>query len=156
MAKTLYVGNLPYSATEDDLYNHFGDFQPSGARIMPGRGFGFVDVPDDQLEAAIEKLHDSEMGGRKLSVSEARPKGEGGGGGGGGRSYGGGGGGGYSGGGGGGRSYGGGGGGYGGGGGGGYGGGGGGYGGGGGGRGGGGGGKKGGRGGGGGGGGKRW
>lgn len=117
--KRLYVGNLPYSISEDELLNYFGEYQPSNARIVEGRGFGFVDVDADQMEAAIAAKHDAEMGGRKLTVNEARPReNRGGGGGYGGGGYGGGGGdrGGYSGGGG----YGGGGGGYGGGGGGGY------------------------------------
>lgn len=107
--KTLYVGNLPYSATEEQLLMHFGDYQPSQARIVEGRGFGFVDVAEDRAEEAVEKLNQSTMGGRTLNVNEARPKerrsgGGFGGGGGGGRDYGGGGGGG--------RDYGGGGGGY--------------------------------------------
>lgn len=115
--KTLYVGNLPYSASESDLLDFFSSYNASKARIVEGRGFGFVDIDEEMLDTAISEKHDSEMGGRKLTVNEARPKTPGGGGGG----YGGGGGGRERGG------YGGGGGGYGGGGGGGYGGGGGGY-----------------------------
>ncbi len=122
--KTLYVGNIPYSATEEELVAAFAPYGGKNPRIIEGRGFAFVDVEGDQLEAAIADKHNAEMGGRRLTVNEARPRGEGGGGGGGSRfggggggSYGGGGGGGYGGGGG---SYGGGGGGYGGGGGGGY------------------------------------
>ena len=99
--KTLYVGNLPYSSNEEDLMNYFSAYQPSKARIVEGRGFGFVDVDADQMEAAIADKHNSEMNGRKLTVNEARPREDRGGGGGG---YGGGGGrGGYGGGGGGGR-----------------------------------------------------
>lgn len=143
--KTLYVGNLPYSATEEDILQHFAAYGASKARVMEGRGFGFVDVDEDKMDDAISATHQSVLGGRKLNVNEAQPKPRREGGGGGGGGFGGGGGGGRSGG------YGGGGGdrgGYGGGGGGGYGGGGGGgYGGGGGGRGGGGGGRGGGRGG---------
>ena len=95
MSKTLYVGNLPYTATESDLFDHFKDYKPVTARIVEGRGFGFIEVEDDQMDAAIEAMHQSEMGGRKLNVNEARPKpdrgeggsgyGGGGGGGGGGR-----------------------------------------------------------------------
>ena len=94
MPKTLYVGNIPYTATEEDLFTHFAAYNPSSARIVQGRGFAFIDVDDEQVQAAIDAMHESDMGGRKLTVNEARPKGEGGGGGGG-RSYGGGGGGGY-------------------------------------------------------------
>lgn len=102
-SKTLYVGNIPYSASEQDLFDHFSAFNPTQARIVQGRGFAFVDVAADQLDEAIEKMNQSDMQGRRLTVSEARPK-EGGGGGGGGYRSGGGGGGGYGGGGGGGRS----------------------------------------------------
>lgn len=115
--KTLYVGNLPYSTNEEELLQQFAAYGGKNPRIIEGRGFAFVDIDADQLDAAIADKHNSEMGGRRLNVNEARPKGEGGGGGGGGY-RGGGGGGSYGGGGGG--SYGGGGGGYGGGGGGGY------------------------------------
>src|SRR5215469_9093224 len=103
--KTLYVGNLPYSATEEDLFQHFSAYNPTSARIIEGRGFAFLDVDADKAADAINDKHNSEMGGRRLTVNEARPKGEGGGGGGGGRGgydrggggggYGGGGGGGY-------------------------------------------------------------
>lgn len=74
MSKTLYVGNLPYSATEADMFDHFKNFKPVTARIVEGRGFGFIEVEDDQMDAAIEAMHQSEMGGRKLNVNEARPK----------------------------------------------------------------------------------
>ena len=112
--KSLYVGNISYSATEDSLKAAFAAYNPTNIRIIEGRGFAFVDVDADQLEAAVGEMNGKSVDGRTLTVNEARPKGEGGGGGGGGRSggYGGGGGGGYGGGGGGGRSSGGGGGGY--------------------------------------------
>ena len=84
MAKTLYVGNLPYSATEADLFDHFKEFNPLTARIIEGRGFGFIEVEDDQMDAAIQAKHQSEMNGRRLTVNEARPKPDRGGGGGGG------------------------------------------------------------------------
>ncbi len=82
MAKSLYVGNLPYSTSEDSLTNAFSAFGARNCRIIEGRGFGFVDVDDDQLEAAISTMHGKEMDGRTLSVNEARPKGDRGGGGG--------------------------------------------------------------------------
>jgi RNA recognition motif-containing protein len=92
--KTLYVGNLPYSASESDLQQHFGAYGATNVRIIEGRGFAFVDVEGEQLATAIQEKNEQEMGGRRLMVSEARPKGESGGGGGGGNRYGGGGGGG--------------------------------------------------------------
>lgn len=90
MAKRLFVGNLPYSTNEADLMDAFSAFGAEAANVIEGRGFGFVDVADDQLDAAIEGMNEKEVGGRKIIVSEAKPKAAGGGGGG---SYGGGGGG---------------------------------------------------------------
>jgi cold-inducible RNA-binding protein len=91
--KTLYVGNLPYSISESDLQSHFSKYNSSNARIIEGRGFGFVDIDGDQLESAIADNNQKDMGGRTITVNEAQPKGSGGGGGGGNRSGGGGGGG---------------------------------------------------------------
>ncbi|HVL37956.1 MAG TPA: RNA-binding protein [Fimbriimonadaceae bacterium] len=96
--KTLYVGNLPYSVTESQLNETFAAYGATNARIVEGRGFGFVDIDGDQLESAIADKNNSQMDGRTLTVNEARPRennrgGGGGGGYGGGRSGGGGGGG---------------------------------------------------------------
>lgn len=74
VTKTLYVGNLPYSATDSDLLKHFSAYNASNARVVDDRGFGFVDVPADQLHPAIEEKHDSILGGRKITVNEARPR----------------------------------------------------------------------------------
>lgn len=101
--KSLYVGNLPYRTTEEDLRALFEPYGPvAESRIVENRGFGFVDVPEENMLAAIEGTNGKEMDGRTLTVNEARPREERRGGGGGGR--GGGGRGGYGGGGGGGRS----------------------------------------------------
>jgi RNA recognition motif-containing protein len=113
----IYVGNLPYSATEEEIR---ALFEPHGtvtrANIVMDRdtgrprGFGFVEMANDtEGHAAIEAINGTQMGGRSLTVNEARPRESRGGGGGG---YGGGGGGGNRGGGGGGYGGGGGGGGY--------------------------------------------
>ncbi len=89
----IYVGNLSYEATEDDLRQAFeahGEVA-SVAIIMDkmtgrSRGFGFVEMPEkSQADAAISALNLQEIRGRAITVNEARPKGEGGGGGGGGR-----------------------------------------------------------------------
>ena len=94
--KTLFVGNLSYSATESDLVNTFSAYGGNNARIIEGRGFGFIDVDAEKMDTAISEKNNTELGGRTLNVNEAKPKGEGGGnrsgGGGGGRggSYGGG------------------------------------------------------------------
>src|SRR5689334_3415095 len=102
----IYVGNLSYEATQDDLRQAFeAHGEVTGVSIimdkMTGRsrGFGFVEMADkNAANAAIQALNLQEIRGRAITVNEARPKGEGGprgGGGGGGRGgYGGGGGGG--------------------------------------------------------------
>jgi RNA recognition motif-containing protein len=97
--KKIYVGNLPFSATEDEIKELFGQHGTvhSVALIMDRetgrpRGFGFIEVDDDALSAMIQNLDGKEMDGRALRVNEAQDKPRGGGGGGGG--YGGGGGGG--------------------------------------------------------------
>ena len=106
MGKKLYVGNLSYSTTNQDLEQLFGQHgQVTSAQIINDRdtgrskGFGFVEMSsDDEAQAAIAALNGQQHMGRTLTVNEARPKedrGFGGGGGGGGRGgYGGGGGGG--------------------------------------------------------------
>lgn len=81
--KTLYVGNLSYSTTESELQDFFSAYGSSNARIIEGRGFGFVDINADQLDAAVSDKNQAEFGGRRLTVNEAQPKGSGGGGGGG-------------------------------------------------------------------------
>ena len=79
--KTLFVGNLPYSLTEQHLLDLFAPYNASKARIVEGRGFGFVDVAGDMADKAIEDKDGSEAGGPRMNVNLARPKGEGGGGG---------------------------------------------------------------------------
>ena len=102
--KKLYVGNLPFKATEDDLAGLFAEagVQPDSLTLLRDRftgqprGFGFAEIRDDaEAEKAIAALNGRDFLGRALVVNEARPQREGGGGGGGGRGgYGGGGGGG--------------------------------------------------------------
>ena len=99
MAKKLYVGNLTYDTTEDNLVELFSEFgEVLSAQIIIDRdtnrskGFGFVEMGSDQeAQAAITGLNGKEVEGRALTVNEARPKTEGGGGRGGGGGYGGGG-----------------------------------------------------------------
>ncbi len=101
MAKKLYVGNLSYDVTEDELSQLFGQCgQVSSARIVKDRdsgrskGFGFVEMPnDDEATHAIDRMKGHDLKGRPIMVDEAREKPGGGGGGSGGRGgYGGGGG----------------------------------------------------------------
>ena len=72
--KNLYVGNLSYSTNEEGLLMAFGEFQPQNAKIIPNRGFGFVEVPEELMEAAITKMDGATVDGRTLKVNEARPK----------------------------------------------------------------------------------
>jgi RNA recognition motif-containing protein len=72
--KTLYVGNLPYSATESQLNTYFANYGGTNARIMEGRGFGFVDVDSDKLDTAINEKNNVQMDGRTLTVNEAKPR----------------------------------------------------------------------------------
>lgn len=90
--KKIYVGNLPFSATEDEvreLFSEFGEVVStsliSDRETGRPRGFGFVEM-ESGADQAIQALHQKEMGGRSLNVNEARPReNRGGGGGGGGR-----------------------------------------------------------------------
>ena len=78
----IYVGNLPYSVTEDDLRNMFGEFgEVSSVNIIndqytgQSKGFGFVEMSNQQeAEEAISNLNDSSVQGRNIKVSQARPR----------------------------------------------------------------------------------
>jgi len=90
--KKLYVGNLPFSATEDEITELFGQHGTVHSVALINdretgrpRGFGFVEMDDDAIAGAIQALDGSDMGGRQLRVNEAHDKPRGGGGGGGGR-----------------------------------------------------------------------
>ncbi len=92
MSKKIYVGNLPFSANDDELRALFaahGDVQSvnliTDRETGRLRGFGFVEMDESGADAAIAALDGQDMGGRALKVNEARPRREGGGGGGGGR-----------------------------------------------------------------------
>ena len=99
MGRRLYVGNLPYSASEDQLTELFSRVgKVDTVRVMRdmatgrARGFAFVEMSsDEEAQRAISEFHEHQMEGRALVVNEARPKPEGGfgGGGGGGRGRGG-------------------------------------------------------------------
>jgi RNA recognition motif-containing protein len=78
----IYVGNLPYRITEDELSAAFEAYgEVSSANIIRDRetgrskGFGFIEMPDDeQAKAAIQALDNSDLQGRNVKVNEARPK----------------------------------------------------------------------------------
>lgn len=91
MGRRLYVGNLPYSASEAELQELFARAGTvDNVRVVRdavtgrARGFAFVEMTTDQeAQKAATDLNGFEMGGRALTVNEARPKPEGGFGGGG-------------------------------------------------------------------------
>ncbi len=78
---TLYVGNLSYKATENDLGSAFAEFgQVESVKIMKdkmtgrARGFAFVEMPnEDEANRAIENLHNKEFMTRNMVVNKARP-----------------------------------------------------------------------------------
>ncbi|OIP22654.1 RNA-binding protein [bacterium CG_4_10_14_0_2_um_filter_33_32] len=82
MAKKLFVGNLPYSTSEEQLTEMFAGYgNVESANIVTdkfsgrSRGFGFVEMSsDDEAQKAITELNGKENDGRKLIVNEARPK----------------------------------------------------------------------------------
>jgi RNA recognition motif-containing protein len=82
MSVRLFVGNLPYSATEADIREHFGTVGAPLQIVIPTdrdtgrpRGFAFVDYDDRGVaERAVQQLHGQPFKGRPLSVSEARPR----------------------------------------------------------------------------------
>jgi RNA recognition motif-containing protein len=87
MGRRLYVGNLPYSTTEDQLTDLFSEAgRVETVRVMRdmatgrARGFAFVEMgSDDDAQKAISSFNEYKLEGRPLVVNEARPKSEGGG-----------------------------------------------------------------------------
>ena len=81
MTKTLYFGNLPWSVTEDDLNRLVAQYtEVVAARVASdretgrSRGFGLVEVADEAAQTVIDALNGSLLGGRPLTVNEARPR----------------------------------------------------------------------------------
>ena len=78
----IYVGNLNFRTTEDDLRTAFEEYgSVSSVNIITdkysgdSRGFGFVEMDDDtEAESAIAGLHDTDLGGRTITVNQARPR----------------------------------------------------------------------------------
>ena len=81
MTKTLYVGNLPWSTTDSSLSD---TFQAHGnvisSRIITdketgrSRGFGFVEVEDQDAERIVEAMNSTDFGGRQIVVNEAKKR----------------------------------------------------------------------------------
>jgi len=82
MATNIYVGNLPFNVTNDQLEDLFGEHGTvSRAQVISdretgrSRGFGFVEMEDeDAAQTAIEAINGSDFGGRDLKVNVARPR----------------------------------------------------------------------------------
>jgi len=79
--RTIYVGNIPWSVNEEQLKNYFSEHgQVAEARIITerstgrSRGYGFVEVADEDAEQIVERLNGTELEGRKLVVNEAKPR----------------------------------------------------------------------------------
>ena len=81
MGNKLYVGNLPYTVRDEDLQQSFGQFGAvTSAKVMMERdtgrskGFGFVEMASDaEAQAAINGMNGQPLGGRSITVNEARP-----------------------------------------------------------------------------------
>lgn len=80
----MYVGNLPYSVTEDDLRAAFAEFgEIASVNIISdkisgqSKGFGFVEMPSNsEADKAIKALNGTELQGRNIKVNQAKPRGE--------------------------------------------------------------------------------
>jgi len=81
MSKIIYVGNLPFSATEEEIRELFAEYGTVNSVKMISdrdtgrpRGFGFVEMEDGDADTAIEALDGTEFGGRNLRINEARER----------------------------------------------------------------------------------
>jgi len=81
MTTTLYVGNLPWNTTAEEINDFFGSHgQVESSRIITdresgrSRGFGFIEVAEDDATRMAEELNGMDFGGRPLTVNEAKPK----------------------------------------------------------------------------------
>ena len=80
----IYVGNLPYSTTDDDLREAFGAYgEVSSVNVISdkftgqSKGFAFVEMSDNSAaDSAIKALNETSMGGRNIKVNQAKPRGE--------------------------------------------------------------------------------
>jgi len=81
MAKSLFVGNLPWSATEDEIRSKFEEHvKVLAVRLVTdkfsgkAKGFGFVEVDDAEMEKAISAMNGKKIGDREIVVNEAKPR----------------------------------------------------------------------------------
>ncbi len=81
MSQKLYIGNLPYRTTENDVRKLFNKFEPIHSIVLindkdtgRSRGFGFIELEEPNADAAINELADTIFGGRNLRISKARDR----------------------------------------------------------------------------------
>jgi RNA recognition motif-containing protein len=73
----LYVGNIPLTATEQDIKEHFSRYGAENAKIIKdqatgrSRGFGFIELPDENGQKAIDELNNTEFMGNVIAVNHA-------------------------------------------------------------------------------------
>jgi RNA recognition motif-containing protein len=78
----IYIGNLPYNVTEDELKDLFSEFgEVSSVSIImdkfsgQSKGFGFIEMPNNsEADKAIKALNESELKGRNIKVNQAKPR----------------------------------------------------------------------------------
>ena len=81
MSKKMYVGNLAFQSTEDDIQKLFGEYGEvlsvnliTDRETGRSRGFAFVEMNDEDAKSAMESLDGTELDGRSLRVNEAKPR----------------------------------------------------------------------------------
>ena len=81
MPKSIYVGNIAFSTSEDDIRNLFSQFgEVNSVKFISDRetgrfrGFGFVEMSDNDAREAVQALNGKELGGRALKVNEAQER----------------------------------------------------------------------------------
>jgi len=79
--KSIYIGNMPYNFDEEDVKEHFEQYgEVKNVKLIFDRetqrpkGYGFVEMDDDEASQAIESLNGTQWGGRTIKVNEANPR----------------------------------------------------------------------------------
>src|SRR5579862_10059668 len=72
--RAVYVGNIPFSSTDQSLLQAFAEYEPVSVKIVEGKGIAFIEVPARRAYAMVRDTDGSKLEGRLLSVSIARPR----------------------------------------------------------------------------------